>query len=229
MTNPSIASDDFERAKRVIAEQGEGLTLEQVTAQRDLWIMSASEWEGRLVAAESALSQLTREVDAKTEALEYAKAYLAGELNTAAVAEIQAIEKRPLRLNKGASVPDQAFAVPATPANAVDGPSGFDPSRVPTLYGASAESYGVAVWVGRMQAMKSHLRIIADHLPCDTGMERWLHNQIRAAQAEASGYIRDCCPLFGDALDAIATEARRAETEDTGSVHEGAGPKDIAQ
>lgn len=30
---------------------------------------------------------------------------------------------------KGASVPDQALAVPATPANAVDGPSGFDPSR----------------------------------------------------------------------------------------------------
>ena len=27
---------------------------------------------------------------------------------------------------------------------------------------------------------------------------------------------------------AIATEARRAETENTGSVHEGAGPKDIA-
>jgi hypothetical protein len=28
---------------------------------------------------------------------------------------------------------------------------------------------------------------------------------------------------------AIATEARRAETENTGSVHEGAGPQDIAQ
>jgi hypothetical protein len=28
---------------------------------------------------------------------------------------------------------------------------------------------------------------------------------------------------------AIATEARRAETAQTGSVHEGAGPKDIAQ
>jgi hypothetical protein len=30
----------------------------------------------------------------------------------------------------GASVPDQALAVPATPANAVDGPPGFDPSRI---------------------------------------------------------------------------------------------------
>jgi hypothetical protein len=29
----------------------------------------------------------------------------------------------------GASVPDQALAVPATPANAVNGPAGFDPSR----------------------------------------------------------------------------------------------------
>jgi hypothetical protein len=29
--------------------------------------------------------------------------------------------------------------------------------------------------------------------------------------------------------DALATEARRAETENTGSVHEGAGPKDNAQ
>jgi NTP pyrophosphatase (non-canonical NTP hydrolase) len=34
----------------------------------------------------------------------------------------------------------------------------------------------------------------------------------------------------GSALPiAIATEARRAETGNTGSVHEGAGPKDIAQ
>jgi hypothetical protein len=31
------------------------------------------------------------------------------------------------------------------------------------------------------------------------------------------------------AEEAIATEARRAETGNTGSVHEGAGPKDIAQ
>jgi hypothetical protein len=28
---------------------------------------------------------------------------------------------------------DQALAVPATPANAVDGPSGFDPSRIGEL------------------------------------------------------------------------------------------------
>jgi hypothetical protein len=28
---------------------------------------------------------------------------------------------------------DQALAVPATPANAVDGPSGFDPSRIGDL------------------------------------------------------------------------------------------------
>jgi endonuclease/exonuclease/phosphatase (EEP) superfamily protein YafD len=46
----------FERAKRVIAEQGTGLTIEQVEAQRDLWIISASEWAARLEQVEAAAS-----------------------------------------------------------------------------------------------------------------------------------------------------------------------------
>jgi hypothetical protein len=47
----------FERAKEVIAQQGSNLTLEQVTAQRDLWILTASEFEARMTAAETRLAQ----------------------------------------------------------------------------------------------------------------------------------------------------------------------------
>jgi hypothetical protein len=45
----------------------------------------------------------------------------------------------------------------------------------------------------------------------------------------ASGLGEDLRLGISYAHDAIATEARRAETAKTGSVHEGAGPKDIAQ
>jgi hypothetical protein len=39
---------------------------------------------------------------------------------------------------------------------------------------------------------------------------------------------RRCAYVLLDCNSAIATEARRAETPKSGSVHEGAGPKDIA-
>jgi hypothetical protein len=45
--------------------------------------------------------------------------------------------------SKGASVPDQALAVPA-PANAVDGPTGFNPSRNESAMSADLSGRSVA-------------------------------------------------------------------------------------
>jgi hypothetical protein len=48
-------------------------------------------------------------------------------------------------------------------------------------------------------------------------------------QDEYKAAWRKLVDRIGPPPPAIATEARRAETENTGSVHEGAGPQDIAQ
>lgn len=130
----------------------------------------------------------------------------------------------------------QALAVPATPANAVDGPAGFDPSRVRV----TAADYNGATWDG----------CPFSHIP------KWLESALRLGAVQVVADDRDYAlwsvetssgPQIAEPGDdivcqdghlgvqkdsylaAIATEARRAETLKDGSVHEGAGPKDIAQ
>jgi hypothetical protein len=70
------SEDAIERAKRTIAEQGSDLTLEQVTAQRDLWIISASEWEMRLSRAQADVVGLREALrEAESEARRFAAFY----------------------------------------------------------------------------------------------------------------------------------------------------------
>ena len=61
-------------------------------------------------------------------------------------------------------------------------------SRIPILLGATDETYGVFVWESRIQNLKSHFRIIHNHLPDDA---RWLRNQVTAAMNEADRYLAD--------------------------------------
>lgn len=71
---------------RVIADQGRDLTLEQVTAQRDLWIISASEWEHRLAEQADTIVRLR---DALTEARPIVEGTLAAR-RSAVLAKIDA-------------------------------------------------------------------------------------------------------------------------------------------
>lgn len=59
------------------------------------------------------------------------------------------------------------------------------------MLGASDTSYGVGLWVCRIQGLESHLRIIARDLP---GEDTRLHRQVAAAQAEARRYVADFAP-----------------------------------
>ena len=166
---------------------------------------------------------------------------------------------------------DQALAVPATPANAVDGPSGFDPSRIAWLhlrgqftYHAEARIIGTRAGLealrdavtdalrdgkGEASVMASDgegygLEIVRSRTVSGLGKPTYLDQEARElAYYEREYLVRESksrrkiekeafdalrwCRVNGDPHKAIATEARRAET--LGSVHEGAGPQDIAQ
>lgn len=150
----------------------------------------------------------------------------------------------------GASVPDQALAVPATPANAVDGPSGFDPSRIMTELSALWFAYATAE--GGHKDRDCHFVVeqyfsygdepywTAYHAGyVDDGFgiggRYGRHERRFTSYGAALSYCidetlamfrrhrRDLTTDTVERLTAIATEARRAETENTGSVHEGAG------
>jgi hypothetical protein len=98
----------------------------------------------------------------------------------------------------------QALAVPATPASAVDGPSGFDPSRYTD---STLVPNSIAALLGEIVR-------IADDYDLRDAIDDCGPTSI------ADSFIwRDCI----EAAAAIATEARRAETVEQGSVHEGAG------
>jgi hypothetical protein len=89
----------------------------------------------------------------------------------------------------GASVPDQALAVPATPAKAVDGPSGFDPSR----------------W---HREQREFAKQIADEIVRDAGCFGLGGAAIHAGAMIAAGRIW----LRENPNAASAGEAQRAET-----------------
>jgi hypothetical protein len=105
-----------------------------------------------------------------------------------------------MRHDLGASVPDQALAVPATPANAVDGPPGFDPSRIADL--ELALELALA-WLSRFEPGDS--RAVSDEFVA-----------MAAILCEARTDHDECRQII---RDAIATEAQRAETTEIGSVH----------
>jgi hypothetical protein len=68
---------------------------------------------------------------------------------------------------------------------------------------------------------------VAEHSPPApklTASQRRYREWLKVSDATNESFIEFC-----RRQSALATEARRAETENTGSVHEGAGPKDNAQ
>lgn len=60
------------------------------------------------------------------------------------------------------------------------------------MLGATDQSYGVGVWVARIENLHAHLRIIRDHLPEEAD---WLRNQLSFAMAEADRYLDDPAPF----------------------------------
>jgi len=71
---------------------------------------------------------------------------------------------------------------------------------IPWIVGATDETFGVQVWIARIENLKAHLRIIGDYLPDD---KTWLANQVRAAMAEADSYIASAVPA-DDKIDELA-------------------------
>jgi len=136
------------------------------------------------------------------------------------------------------------------------GPPGFDPGRVRfdscerqfesvakrwrqqyfrngrwggTIYGSADETYakirecktvadlyalGLKNWVSERCAL------------CGSEPDAWL--EVGDEPDYEARWLTICLPC-AEHLGAIATEARRAATTEIGAVHEGAGPKDIAQ
>jgi hypothetical protein len=119
-------------------------------------------------------------------------------------------------------VADQALAVPAEPVARL-GPSGFDPSRIPWHFGCTDDTYGVRVWLARIENLRGHFRLIRDYLPEDAD---WLRGQVLCAIEYADQYIDDYSPTRAlDRLIASGIEARSDATPQSGAA-EGESPSD---
>ena len=120
----------------------------------------------------------------------------------------------------GARPSEQALAVPATPAVAVDGPSGFDPSRV---------------LEGEILRPESCDAEVADMMERLSRLQTWLVLQCTSRRGDpdylsAMRLVQDVRVLIVERCfnhAAQGTEARRAET--LGSVHDGPVAKPCAQ
>ena len=140
----------------------------------------------------------------------------------------------------------RATAVEPVPVSSLRG--GIANARPPLNYslGCAPDSYGTMVWYGRVENLRSHIKLILDYLPEEAD---YLRSQVQAAMAEASRYLMDYAPqrfepirhayvphrkypwFCGECgyppheelkhLPAQAIETRRAETQ-SGSVHESA-------
>lgn len=62
---------------------------------------------------------------------------------------------------------------------------------IPWHIGSTDETFGVQVWISRIENLKTHLKIIADHLPDEAA---WLRGQVESAIAEADRYIASAIP-----------------------------------
>ena len=62
---------------------------------------------------------------------------------------------------------------------------------IPWHVGCTDETFGVQVWINRIENLKTHFRIISNYLPDD---KTWLANQVACAIAEADRYIADAVP-----------------------------------
>lgn len=126
----------------------------------------------------------------------------------------------------------QALAVPATPADAVDGPSGFDPSRIDALSDSflRRDIETVCSRVDPTQPEADTIRRFAELVRHGAKfIDISVRRDGREYHFEGDWLARLFRPTPDEWQSAIATEARRAETVQQGSVHEGAGPKDIAR
>lgn len=63
--------------------------------------------------------------------------------------------------------------------------------------GATDETFGVQVWIARIQNLKAHFSIIRDNLPEGSS---WLANQVGAAIASADSYIATAIPADDEAV-----------------------------
>lgn len=140
----------------------------------------------------------------------------------------------------------QALAVPATPANAVDGPSGFDPSRERPILewgglrvGRNSEHCYIRLGDARALAEKRYLAkpewgaplAASCFVDVESGAMRLFVADYANGKRLSARHSRGTFTItYGKTppdelaeLLAIATEARRAGTGNTDPVHEGAG------
>lgn len=61
------------------------------------------------------------------------------------------------------------------------------------LIGASDESYGTQVWIGRVESLKCWIQLLRGQLPSDVVNER-VGGLFDKAISEANGYIADAVP-----------------------------------
>ena len=121
-------------------------------------------------------------------------------------------------MTKGASVPDRALAVPAEPSSTVSALTGFDPSRV--------ERLERALYWARGQLDRDYKSAAEREVETPSTPHEHYVEGLADAYADAFNTVTEAMQHAGLA---IATEAGTAETVKQGSVHEGAGPQDIAQ
>lgn len=68
---------------------------------------------------------------------------------------------------------------------------------IPMLNGATDDAYGTRVWLSRVNALASHIRVIRNHLP-EGAMGDWLRRQCDAGLKEAELFSRDAVPSDAD-------------------------------
>lgn len=143
---------------------------------------------------------------------------------------------------------DQALAVPATPANAVDGPPSFDPSRgdLWDAVRAAAPKQTVRERLIEVEVVAKRCVYVNDYrvaggkpyvseqlpshiIKTSVGdvLDAFTDKEIRAALREAKAMRNYYAAIH--AANAIAMEARRAATPKSDAAHDSAGPQDIAQ
>lgn len=138
---------------------------------------------------------------------------------------------------------DQALAVPVEPASGL-APPGFDPSRtvsreafVFTTPGQVAkmclpDGFRFVCLVSGSQPQAFPINepgMWEIDIPALLAKGKYPVVVTTVDAAHVAAFEKMPIAVVNDMLIAIATEARRAETENTGSVHEGAGRNGIAQ
>jgi hypothetical protein len=64
---------------------------------------------------------------------------------------------------------------------------------IPWHFGSTDDTWGVVIWVSRIENLRAHFQLIKDHMPEDAD---WLRGQVTCALEECDRYIANYSPTL---------------------------------